>query len=257
MNALVKVDFHGDTLLAQPQPEGPPLVAVKPIVERLGLDWRSQLQRLKRDEVLMEGVVMITTPSPGGPQDTVALPLNLIPGFLFGIDDSRIADPDTRRAVLVYKRECHDVLYHHFFGRLEDIDPTADWDWDGVAAKLSLVRETRLTHGRKVAASLWAALGLPLPGDTPAARIGPPSNGMEFVQSFLDECVVEEPRSRGVQAIEMKTAYDAWAEANGAPPMTFTGFGRTLAALELPKNKSAGRVFYTGIRLRHRSEITG
>lgn len=54
-------------------------------------------------------------PSPGGWQETVCLPLDLIPGFLFGIDDRRVKD-DCRDVVLRYKRDCYRVLYEHFFG---------------------------------------------------------------------------------------------------------------------------------------------
>lgn len=89
--------------------DGVPHVALKPIVEGMGLDWSSQRQRVARDPVLSEGVVVTTMPSPGGRQETAVLPLKLLTGFLFGIDANRVRE-DIRDGVIAYQRECYDAL---------------------------------------------------------------------------------------------------------------------------------------------------
>ncbi|MFC6492490.1 phage antirepressor N-terminal domain-containing protein [Ancylobacter dichloromethanicus] len=91
-------------------------VVIKPICDRLGIDWRNQLQRIKRDAVLSEGVVIITTPTLGGMQEMNALRLDLVNGWLFGIDEGRVKDEETRNRILMYRRECYRVLFEHFFG---------------------------------------------------------------------------------------------------------------------------------------------
>ncbi|WP_432214652.1 phage antirepressor N-terminal domain-containing protein, partial [Salmonella enterica] len=53
MNALVQVPFHGDVIWAS-RPNGHVEVAIKPICDSLGLDWSSQLKRIKRDAILSE-----------------------------------------------------------------------------------------------------------------------------------------------------------------------------------------------------------
>lgn len=252
MSALVKVDFYGDTLWANRNDDGI-VVAVKPIVERLGLDWSSQLQRIKRDEMLASSMVVITIETPAGARDSVALPMDMLPGFLFGISAERIADPDKREAVIAYKRECYAVLYRHFFGAKEDEPEAEAWDWEMINGKLSLVREARLAHGRKVSAALWVTLGLPMPEDETPSVVAQPTTGIGFVQNFLADCT-EDDRAGRVQAVALKQAYDQWALETGAPHMTMTGFGRTLTALGLRKSRSQF-VFYFGIRIKHRTEV--
>lgn len=111
-NALISVQFHGQTLITI-QHNDEPHVAMRPIVEAMGLDWQAQLQRIKRHPVLAQGVVMITTPSDGGTQETNCLPLKLLNGWLFGIDTNRVK-PDIRETILMYQRECYDALYRYW-----------------------------------------------------------------------------------------------------------------------------------------------
>ena len=59
-SALVPVEFHGATLSASII-DGAPCVAIRPIVEALGLDWASQFTRIKRHPVLSATVVVTTT----------------------------------------------------------------------------------------------------------------------------------------------------------------------------------------------------
>ena len=81
MNALTTIDFNGQPLLTIEQ-NGIHYTAVKPICENIGLDWHSQRQRIHRDEVLSEGKVMITSPSKGGSQDMLCLPIDYLNGWL-------------------------------------------------------------------------------------------------------------------------------------------------------------------------------
>lgn len=111
-SAIVPVQFHGQTLITI-QHNGEPHVAMRPIVEALGMDWQAQLQRIKRHPVLAQGVVMITTPSDGGTQETNCLPLKLLNGWLFGIDTKRVK-PEIRDTILMYQRECYDALYRYW-----------------------------------------------------------------------------------------------------------------------------------------------
>lgn len=59
---------------------------------------------------------MTVFPSAGGSQETFCLRLDLVHGWLFTIDESRVKDEETRQRVLSYKRECYAVLFRHFHG---------------------------------------------------------------------------------------------------------------------------------------------
>ena len=113
------VDFYGDALVAalvrvHEQPEI--YVPLRPICEYLGLNWSGQLQRLRRDEVLREALqfVCITHTNPvGGDPNVVCLPLEYLPGWLFGISTSRVR-PDLQVKITQYRRECFRVFLEAF-----------------------------------------------------------------------------------------------------------------------------------------------
>lgn len=105
---IATVTFHGTPLTVITQ-DDQQLVAMKPIVEAIGLDWRAQLQRIKRHPVLSQGVVIITTPSVGGEQHTNCLPLDYLNGWLFGVDVNRVRE-EIRDTLIQYQRECYQVL---------------------------------------------------------------------------------------------------------------------------------------------------
>ena len=56
----VVIPFYEDTLLIQLGEDGEIYVALRPIVEALGLDWSAQYRRVGRDPVLSEEVKMIS-----------------------------------------------------------------------------------------------------------------------------------------------------------------------------------------------------
>lgn len=103
--AIVDVRFHGDPLLGILTERGA-FVPLRPLVIGMGLDWTAQLRRVQRDPVLAEAT---TTFFGGGEEGAVCLPLGLVPGFLFGIDASRVAVA-VRGRVLAYQRGCFEVL---------------------------------------------------------------------------------------------------------------------------------------------------
>jgi hypothetical protein len=187
MNDLVPIDFHGDAIWTVPptRRSGPP-VSLRPIVERFGLSWSSQLKRVRRDDVLSPSVVIMTTETAAGPREAICLPLNLLPGFLFGISTGSIPDPEVRERVLTYKRECHDVLYQHFFGRVAERRSRAFRD--ELATKVKAVQVAMQLSSIAAARSVWNELGMPhLPDEDPAMRPARGSgNARRTVEPALD-----------------------------------------------------------------------
>lgn len=116
--AITTIPFHGANIMVQPgdTPETT-MVAMKPVVEGMGLDWSYQFRKLKDHPVLSKGVAVIAIPSEGGLQESVALPLNRLHFWLATIHPSRIDDAAVRERVIVYQEEAADILFDHFFGR--------------------------------------------------------------------------------------------------------------------------------------------
>lgn len=122
MNQVQNVSFYGQTIPVFAQ-NNRYYVAMKPICENIGLDWRAQRKRIIRHDVMAEGVVMMTTPSSGGEQQTLCLPLDYLNGWLFGVEASRVK-PEIRESLLRYQRECFRVLNEYFNPKAEQPKPT-------------------------------------------------------------------------------------------------------------------------------------
>ena len=96
---IITATFHGASLYGVDRPDGV-YVALKPIVAAIGLDWSAQLQRVKRDAILSEGVVIMPTPfGHGGDQETACLRLDVLIGWLFGISAGSVKDEKKRASV--------------------------------------------------------------------------------------------------------------------------------------------------------------
>ncbi|RUT26839.1 hypothetical protein C0V97_03940 [Asaia sp. W19] len=117
-NALTTIDFHGAKLvaIAGDRPENT-LVAMKPIVESMGLDWSFQRKKLNAHPVLSKGVAVTAIPSDGGEQDGTCLSLDLLNFWLATIHPDRLKD-EVRTTVIRYQSECARVLFNHFFGKV-------------------------------------------------------------------------------------------------------------------------------------------
>lgn len=108
------VNFHGHALTVITH-AAQQLVAMKPIVESIGLDWKSQYNRIQRHPVLSTSVVMMTTQLQGDNQrrELLCLPLTMLNGWLFGVDANRVRE-DIRDTLIMYQRECYQVLANYW-----------------------------------------------------------------------------------------------------------------------------------------------
>lgn len=117
---LTTVNFHGNDLVALrgDSPETT-LVAMKPVVEGMGLDWTYQYRKLAEHPVLSSCVAVTAIQVPGSTQsrDMIFLPLNRLSFWLATIQPSRIKDEAIRALVIEYQTECADVLFDRFFGK--------------------------------------------------------------------------------------------------------------------------------------------
>lgn len=108
---LITVPFHGNQLFIATHNDQP-YAPMKPIVEGMGLDWRSQASKFRSNKDRW-GVVLITTPTNGSDQDAICLPLRKLPGWLMTLQPSRIK-PEIREKVVMYQNECDDALWDYW-----------------------------------------------------------------------------------------------------------------------------------------------
>lgn len=112
MTDLIKIDFYGDELLATQDETGEVHVALRRMCENLGLDPKSQHEKLKRSA--WATMVMITTVAEDGKQRAMSmLPLRAVPMWLAGIDVERVG-AHVREKLVRYQLEAAEVLARHF-----------------------------------------------------------------------------------------------------------------------------------------------
>ena len=104
-------------------------MALRPIVENIGLDWAAQYSRIKRHPVLSTSVVVMTTQMPGDDQqrNVFCLPLSMLNGWLFGVDVNRVRE-EIRPKLIRYQTECFEVLAQHFMPAQRPHNPALDYD---------------------------------------------------------------------------------------------------------------------------------
>ena len=110
-----KIKFHSDEIVAIY--DGKTIwVAVKPIIENLGLKWEGQYRKIIADPVLSQTIDEKSIVAKDGKQRTMlCLPIEYLNGFLFKINPSKIPNPQVREKVILYQKECYKALFEYFF----------------------------------------------------------------------------------------------------------------------------------------------
>lgn len=98
------------------------LVAIKPICEALGIDYKVQWQKIRDDEDLSSVMVLSTTTGADGKSyEMCCLPVEFIYGWLFTINPKNVK-PDVQEVVRKYRMLCYRALYQHFTGHIKRVN---------------------------------------------------------------------------------------------------------------------------------------
>lgn len=108
--STINVPFHGAELYVVNH-NGEPYTPMKPIVEGMGLDWKSQHKKISQR--FSKGMVEITIPSAGGVQAMICMALRKLAAWLNSISPNKVR-PEIRDKVIQYQEECDDVLYEYW-----------------------------------------------------------------------------------------------------------------------------------------------
>jgi hypothetical protein len=108
------VDFYGDQITVALVGEDDLFVPLRTLTEYMGLAWSPQRRRVERDEVLAKKVRMLTIHGADGrPREMTCLPLDMLPGWLFGLTVSKVK-PELAPKLQRYREECFRVLWREF-----------------------------------------------------------------------------------------------------------------------------------------------
>lgn len=148
------VDFYGDAIPLAQSADGMPYVSLRALSEFLGLAVGSQRNRVMRDRVLAGQVRTFRMTSPDGKRyATLCLPLDMLPGWLFGITPGK-ARPELTDKLDRYRAECFRVLWAAFKGEILPATPPSG-DLQGAERALvlaeavaSLARQQLAYEGR-------------------------------------------------------------------------------------------------------------
>lgn len=119
------ISFNNQALVTFEQ-NGTHYTAMKPICENIGLEWGSQYNRIKRDDVLNSVIfIMKTTGNDDKEYQMICLPIEYLNGWLFGIDVNR-CKPEIRETLIKYKKECYQALHDYWFKGKAERKTTVD-----------------------------------------------------------------------------------------------------------------------------------
>lgn len=112
MSALMTVPFHGVDLYLV-EYHGQPYVPMRVMVEGMGIDWSYQYRKLSASK-RRYGVAVIATPSAGGEQEAVCIPLRKLPGWLSSLEPNRVKSQVARQKIEEFQDECDDALWQYW-----------------------------------------------------------------------------------------------------------------------------------------------
>ena len=108
------VQFNGVELVGVKLLDGRIFTPVKKICDDLGIDHSGQIERIKRDDLYIEGTRIIRMPYfKGGNQDTFCLDIQYLPSFLTGIQTSK-CKPEVQPILKDFKLKAKDILAEAF-----------------------------------------------------------------------------------------------------------------------------------------------
>lgn len=145
------VPFHNAELYLV-EFNGQPYTPMKPIVDGMGLDWKSQFVKLK--ERFNSTMVEITTVANDGKSRLmICLPVRKLAAWLYSIHANKVK-PELRDTVIKYQEECDDVLWDYWtkgqaINQRKAISPEQQ-------ALLHEIVARRSQGERKIFAEMWA-----------------------------------------------------------------------------------------------------
>lgn len=159
------VPFNGQQILTA-MAAGVAYVAMKPIVENLGMSWSTQVRKLSAAANKFNCVHMNMVASDNKLRDVLCLPLKKLNGWLFSINPEKVR-ADIRDKLIQYQEECFTVL-HDYWNKGEATNPRKETTAPGKITKeqQTTIKELVMSRGHslpkdkqaKAIITMWSAL---------------------------------------------------------------------------------------------------
>lgn len=114
VNAVVAFQFHGDEIMTF-EVDGEPYVAMRRIVENLGMAWGRQQTKLMEQETKFNCTLMCTVGADGKRRDMLSIPLAKLPLWLASINPNKVPDLQARAKIELYQERSAVALYEFWF----------------------------------------------------------------------------------------------------------------------------------------------
>jgi hypothetical protein len=99
---LLVVDYGGD-----------PFVPMRPVVDGIGLKWKSQRAKLRSSRFAPSVMDITMIAADSRYREMPCLPLRKLPGWLMTLSPNNV-QPEIRSRIITYQRECDDALWLHW-----------------------------------------------------------------------------------------------------------------------------------------------
>ncbi|MFP1780324.1 phage antirepressor N-terminal domain-containing protein [Lonsdalea quercina] len=106
------VQFHGQPIITA-MVAGVAYVALKPIVENLGMSWGTQQQKLMKSMDKFNCIHMNMVASDKKLREVLCIPLRKLNGWLFSINPAKVR-ADIRDKLIQYQEECFTALHDYW-----------------------------------------------------------------------------------------------------------------------------------------------
>lgn len=108
---LFPVPFYEDTVVLVGH-GNEPFVAMKPVVENMGLAWAAQTVKIN-DKFASTVSIIETVGEDGKMRGMLCLPLRKLPAWLYSISPNKVT-PELRDKIIRYQNECDDALWDYW-----------------------------------------------------------------------------------------------------------------------------------------------
>ena len=115
----VNVAMINDISLQVVADEREQFVAVKPVCEILGVNYTTQVEKLKEHPIFSSTIPLRGTVGADGKiREMICIPFRFFAGWLFSINPDNVKE-EVRDNLIQFQLKCNDVLYDYFFRRAD------------------------------------------------------------------------------------------------------------------------------------------
>lgn len=150
MSEIVRIPFHGDEILCVDL-DGKPNVVLKPALEAIGVDYWTQVEKLRTRS--WAGTSQSPVPTPGGVQEMVTCDVRTFLMLLATIDERRVGK-DVKPKLIAYQAEVADAI-EAYWTKGGAINPRATRDQLDAIAKTAGLQMSVLSRMSGIVDPRW------------------------------------------------------------------------------------------------------